>query len=69
MSGCLTWLPVTTVFTGERVSHLVRYQGVVGEAKVGVGRLSELEGTLVQLRDRLVHIQDGMLLVDLTDHL
>ena len=51
------------------MSHLVRYQGVVREAKVGVGRLSELEGTLVQLRDRLVHIQDGMLLVDLTDHL
>ena len=52
-----------------QVSHLVQYQGVVGEAKVGVGCLSELEGTLVQLRDRFVHIQDGMLLVHLTDHL
>ena len=51
------------------MSHLVLYQGVVGEAKVGVCLFSELEGTLVQLRDRFVHIQDGMLLVHLTDHL
>lgn len=31
--------------------------------------VSELEGTLVELRNGLVHVQDGVLLVDLTDHL
>jgi len=57
------------VFPGDPVSHLVLDQRVIGEAQVGLARLSELEGTLVELGDRLVHVQDGVLLVHLTDHL
>lgn len=31
--------------------------------------VSELKGALVELRNGLVHVQDGVLLVDLSDHL
>lgn len=54
---------------GRGGSHLVAYDAVVGQTQVGERVVSELEGTLVQLRHRLVHVQDGELLVDLTDHL
>ena len=49
--------------------HLVQYDGVVGQTQVRVWIVSELEGALVELRNRLVHVQDGVLLVDFTDHL
>lgn len=62
-------LPVLMVFPGDQVSHLVLDQRVIGEAQVGLAGLSELEGTLVELGDGLVHVQDGVLLVHLTDHL
>lgn len=52
-----------------RRSRLVPDDAVVGQTQVGVGTVSELEGALVQLRNGLVHVQDGVLLVDLTDHL
>lgn len=32
-------------------------------------RVSELEGALMELRDRLINVEDGVLLVDLTNHL
>lgn len=54
---------------GGGASHLVAYDAVVGQTQVGQRVVSELEGALVQLRHRLVHVQDGELLVDLTDHL
>lgn len=50
-------------------SHLVPDDAVVGQTQVGVGTVSELEGALVQLGHGLVHVQDGVLLVDLADHL
>lgn len=53
----------------ERLSHLVLYDAVVRQTQVATRVVSELEGALVQLRNRLVHIQDGVLLVDLTDDL
>lgn len=49
--------------------HLVLYDSVIRQAQVCMWVVSELEGALVELRDRLVHVQDGVLLVDLTDHL
>lgn len=54
---------------GGGASHLVAHDAVVGQTQVGKRVVSELEGTLVQLRHRLVHVQDGQLLVDFTDHL
>lgn len=53
----------------ERKTHLVADDGVIGQTQVGMRIVSELQGTLVELRHRLVHVQDGVLLVDLTDHL
>lgn len=54
---------------GNRKCHLVLNDGVVGQTQEGVGVVSELEGALVELRNRLVHVQDGVLLVHFTDHL
>lgn len=41
---------------GEKESHLVLYDGVVGQTQVCLWIVSELEGALVELRDRLVHV-------------
>lgn len=54
---------------GEQQPHMVQPDDVVGQTQVGLRVVSQLEGALVELRDGLVHVQDGVLLVDLTDDL
>lgn len=53
----------------KTVSHLVLDDGVVRKTQISVGFVSELKGTLVELRNGLVHVQDGVLLVHLPNHL
>ena len=50
-------------------SYLVLYDSVVRQTQVHLLVVPELEGTLVELGDRLIYVQDGVLLADLADHL
>lgn len=53
----------------EAGPDLVLYDAVVGQTHKDLRVVSELEGTFVELRNRFIHIQDGLLLVDLPNHL